>query len=916
MLEPIFDTPFVSKVLQGGVLGFDIETGGLKPWKHAPMTGGLAYWQPGMMEPATREYLLATQAGEMFLPVGNVYDAASQIKFERELMRPGGTTFKTIPMEKALGQASTWSKKHISPQVEAAVAEGMQRMTPKALMNQFFGDVRGRIGVVQNINYESMWMAPYMNLNEFTRTGRSSVGASRRAIGLRGMRGRMTLEMVPSSVRNLTSKAMRSQNALDWWKIFKGEGGIRAALMERGSSTMIIDLSSVTRSMFGGLTEHGLMETNYFGVHAGTNVNFLELAWHGTREAAEAHRAASDAKVEIDILRRHLNISEKIRTAETQNIAPSQLFTPREWKYVQRLRAGQQQQKLWSMEKSFAEAALNVKTGRGHVITWDVIPDFEVPVFEKGGQYAEEVLSGVRRRVSSKELANVANTAAARQAFEKQIVFQALTRHTHQSIMPEARAIFEKTWKMDQEALQGIINLERSADDIIASFTSKGALEVNMAGFTDDAVKAANWAKNKFRGGLQKIPTPWKIAGVAAIGLAALGATLGGTSEQDIQRVHRVPSYPYTAIEGLRRQNSMYSTVRGIYTSSMPWSNVSDFRSGVDKQQSQIRGAWTMHQYRKGELDPPAISFPIVPKEKPNRGVGTVIDRYQKPMDRTMPPVLPATKGMAQQKILEATAHVGSFGGHRHTPKLPQRPLEEPNWEDLQGLEAMRQQAQIATRGKMAARQAPGKVIMDRSFRAGRYGEIYKQGTTSLKAVSEQSLKVVRKKPKRNLAVKTGHDLDYLMYTPALSKIGIHAQYAERTGNTVAEAANEMKVGVSQPNVKLSAPEIYGKIAEYGPGAGRPDTKGLEFHWNKKNQYYDQQLSAVRNNRHDVMKVRPSDEMHDRFEQGKAGLIMDRSQCIKHKCGDQHARGDVTGMYRSQIRGRHPVKSRSMRSVT
>lgn len=870
----------------------DIETAGLDPFRHPALAGGIVT-MPGVgVKPRTQEYLLGPRG--IYTAAGRVpKSAAERLAMERGLLGAPRTRPRYLNREQMLATMDPWAKKNILPYIQELEAAGTEAITPRHFYNKFANEVSGKIGLIQNAKFESRFLGYQIPPAEYQRLARTASFASKDYRYLR---------MVPEGVEESIRKAFKTGTLDDWWSVFSGKGGIRKALTERQGKTMILDLQDITKSMFAGLQKAGLMKSMQGDVFTGSAVNILELAaGHNT----EAHRAVADGIVELDIMQRHLSISEKLHRSLGRSIDPSSLFTTSERKYIQRLDNVREWLKFSSLEKSFAEMRLQAETGRGVPLVVGTMDPMKRQVFEDGVEKTK-LLSNIPIRRSSRTVAERALPHAGlaeRLAYEKKLVFDRWTEHLPEEMLPKARGLWAKIWRMDQDELVALTQAEKSAQSILARMEGTGAWGGRQ--LKQELIEVAQNNQARFSRMLKKTPTWLKAGAAIAAGIMAVGAMT--VSPDEDKTTVRATSYPYATIEGIRRSESAYNRIGGIYASYLPHANVSDFGSGYDYTKSAIRGAYRLFAHAKEALQGFAIEFS--PRSMPQPG------GILKPQALAKEVNFPIDVPVPHAKVAWTPEMVPSV--HKAPRRMVFPKYQAPQAPSLavpRALDSARRVAAAKTKAKLVARQAPGKHIYTQSKQG--IGPMVTRATTDFGSPRDPANRVstAAADAVRETRLKEGARLKmpqaeaasaWIVDRPAWERFEVNTDHLAQVEVT---ARNKMPTGVGSKNSNRSFGAIMNKFSEDGVSAGTTTHTNLEFRERKNRGEYLDLLSAVGNRAEVVKGPKPSEIMRAQFYQGKAGILNARP--IQHRIGSQHLRlGGQPCARRS-----HPVRSRAMRS--
>ncbi len=709
---------WVRSALGKGFVVLDVETGGLNKLKHPVLTGGVVEFSPTGEVEVAREYLIQQQGG--YAVPGRAPHRPS------DLMRGDrAQTTKILSRQQMLEGISPWSREHILPQVEKLEATGAPVRTGRELLQEFMSSARGRIGVIQNTKFESSVLTYMGNPEEFQALGRTAKYASKNYQNLR---------MVPKHVDELIQGAYKSRKARDWWNVYRGlgdkaEGGLRHALETRGEKTMLLDLMDVTKSMIGGAKHGGIIEGFGSDVHTGTNVNVLNIARTGTVLGAESHGAAADAAIEGELLLKNLTIAEKMHSAQGRNLRYDAFFTTNESRYLQRLGNVQEWLKFKNMEKSFAEQRIAIQSGKGVSITHDVIDPFKTQVYRDGLEYTE-MLSGIPGRTSTREMAERMMPGAShaeRMVSERQIIFNRFASGLPDEALPRARQLMSKVWRLEEDALNTTANMQLKAEEILQHMGKARSSGLGAAGFSDDVMRIAGSAVDKFKGVYERHPTGVKVAALGVMGLMALGAARSIFKDGD----RPAPTYPYSRMEGIRRKQSMYNQVRGVYASSMPMGNVSDFGSGFDYEKGAIRSAAAIYANTSPPMKNAQIEFA---NKRPYKRSAIV-----KPTEMCKPIVYPEPTPVPPQVPYElGSEDLPPISKSTIQPvTIPKQALQPPATTAVAALNNKRKMKEARTHFKMKIRETPAAEALGPYRNENGMGEVVRRSMTDFGSPSD-----------------------------------------------------------------------------------------------------------------------------------------------------------------------------------
>lgn len=885
---------WVMSTIRDGFVVMDVETGGLDRFRHPVLTGGIVEFDPTGKVGRTREWLIGSKGGYT-LPAAMPEGAAEEARAMSRLMRGDQPQLtRTITRQQMLETISPWSRKHILPQVEALESAGAARITGGELLQEFLTASKGRIGLIQNTKFEASALSYMGDPESYQAIGRTAEYASKYY---------QDLKMMPRSVSELIQGAYKTQRTSDWWSVYRGlgdeaQGGLRHALEGRGGRTMMLDLMDTTKAMLGGAKFGGLITGFGQDVHTGTNVNVLNLARMGSVVGAEAHATTADGIIEGELLLHNLTISEKMHRAQARNLKFDAFFDTNESRYLQRLGNVQEWLKFKNVEKSFAQHRLDILSGRGVSITNDVIDPFKTQVYREGLEHTE-MLSNIPGRTSTREMAERVMPGAAmaeQMVYERQLIFNRFAQNMPRESLPRARQLAAKVWRLDADSLQTTAQMQLKPEEILAQMRRGRPGAMGLGEFSDDVGRIAGKALDKFKGVYEKHPTAVKATALGLIGLLAVGAARSLFHDDQ-----PTPTVPYSTMEGIRRKQSMYSQVRGIYASSLPMGNVSDFGSGFDYEKGAIRSAAAIYANTR----PPMKNFMLeFPKKEIYKQTGII-----RPTEMSKPVNYPEPTPIAPQVPYQP--------GSEDLPPIPKgdRPqvmtskqVMEPLPTSLIGTLANQRRMKAArTHYKLKIRETPAAEALSPYRNANGMGEVARRGMTDFGSPSDPTRKLSRRVTEDQLRprVKAVPQQHWLVDRNVWDNEDTIMSHLEQTAST---STVRLEVGVAQRGRSISAGKLFNKINSEGIKAARSDL-GLALKENDRGKLYSDHLEAVGSE----LRVLPQQETsRDRgmreLHQGRAGIL--HSRPIQHTIDSQHLR--LTGS--APIRRRHPVRSRAFRS--
>jgi len=881
--------------MRGGFVVMDVETGGLDRFRHPVLTGGIVEFDPTGSVTRSREWLIGSKGGYT-LPAAIPSGAAEEARAMSRLMRGDlAQPTRTITRQQMLADISPWSEKHILPQVEKLEAAGTARISGGQLLQEFLTSAKGRIGLIQNTKFEASALSYMGDPESYQALGRTAEYASKYY---------QDLKMMPSSVNELIQGAYKSQDVGDWWNVYRGlgdeaEGGLRHALAKRGDRTMLLDLMDTTKAMLGGAKFGGLIEGFGADVHTGTNVNVLNLARMGSVVGAEAHATVADSVIEGELLLHNLTISEKMHRAQGRNLKFDALFDTNESRYLQRLGNVQEWLKFKNVEKSFAQHRLDIQSGRGVSITNDVIDPFKTRVYREGLEH-EEMLRNIPGRTSTREMAErvmPSSSVAEQMVYERQLIYNRFAQNMPRETLPRARQMMAKIWRLDADALQTTANMQLKPEEILAQMNRGRPGVLGLSEFSDDVGRIAGQALDRFKGVYEKHPTAVKATALGLIGLLAVGAARSVFRGDDRPQ----PTLPYTPIEGIRRKQSAYNQVRGVYASSLPMGNVSDFGSGFDYEKGAIRSAAAIY----ANTNPPMKNFMLeFPKQKMYKQTGIIRPtEMAKPVSYPEPP--PVAPQVPYQLNSEDLPPIPK--GERPQVTIPKQVMEPLPTSLIGTLDRQRKMKEARTYYKLKIRETPAVEALGPYRNENGMGEVSRRGMTDFGSPSDPTRKLSRTVTEDQLRprVKAVPQQHWLVDRNVWESEDTIMSHLEQTAST---ATVRLETGVAQHGRSVSAGKLFNKMNSEGIKAARSDL-GLALKENDRGKLYSDHLEAVGSELRVLPQLETSRDRGMReMRQGKAGIL--QSKPIQHTIDSQHLR--LLGS--APARRRHPVRSRSFRS--
>jgi len=882
--------------LKSGIVVIDVESGGLERFKHPVLTGGIVEFSPTGKVTRAREWLIGNAGDTYALPAVMPEGAAEEARALSSLMRGDrAQPTRLISRQQMLADISPWSEKHILPQVKALESAGAPRISGGQLLQEFLTTTKGRIGLIQNTKFEASVLSYMGDPESYQAIGRTAEYASKHY---------QDLKMMPRSVGELIQDAYKTQKVGDWWNVYRGlgegaEGGLRHALInKKADQTLMLDLMDTTKAMLGGAKQGGLITGFGADVHTGTNVNVLNLARHGSVLAAEAHGATADAVIEGELLLHNLTIAEKMHRAQARNLKFDAYLTHNESRYLQRIGNVQEWLKFKNIEKSFAQHRMDILSGRGVSITNDVIDPFKTQVYREGLEHTE-VLSNIPGRTSTREMAErvmPAASTAERMVYERQIIYNRFAQNMPRETLPRARQLMAKVWRLEADALQTTANMQLKPEEILQHMGKARPTAVGAADFVDDVARIAESAVDKFKGVYERHPTAVKAAALGMIGLLAVGAARSVFKDDRPQ-----PTMPYSTIEGIRRKQSMYNQVRGVYASSLPMGNVSDFGSGFDYEKSAIRSAAAIYANTR----PPMKNFMLeFPKQEVYKQTGII-----RPTEMAKPITYPEPTPVAPQVpyVLNSEDLPPIPKGSRPQVTIPKQVMEPLPTSLISSMANQRRMKAARTHYKLKVREAPAAEALGPYRNENGMGEVARKGMTDFGSPSDPTRKLSRTVTEDQLRprMKAVPQQHWLIDRNVWDQEDTITSHLETTAST---ATVRLETGVAQVGRSISAGKLFNKINSEGIKASRPDL-GLALKENDRGKLYSDHLEAVGSS----LKVLPQmennrDKGMRELHQGRAGIL--HSRPIQHKIDSQHLR--LLGS--APARRRHPVRSRAFRS--
>ena len=315
---------------------FDIETFGLRPTSPIYETG----WAHGM-NPAQSTLVSPTSIGSS----------------------PG----QGIPTPSKWTEAQLGAREAAVPGFREALQDPTlpsQRSVGLSALNQ----ASGRDLVVQNLNFESQFLAERLPEGEINRWGResnlelrSANPANRRLYQTDASVNQLIADAraVGNSGQGLVDGKNLTQRYIDSWsdvytkgysEAFFGETGQKARAL---GQTRVFDQLDITRSVFALAQKKGVMPATG-ELNAGLSIEAFARANYGV---GEFHGAAHDVHMQRDMFASTLNIGEKLKAGEE--------LGKTEKDFLRRASALQEQSKVTSVKKRLSTAYLGLKELEG-----------------------------------------------------------------------------------------------------------------------------------------------------------------------------------------------------------------------------------------------------------------------------------------------------------------------------------------------------------------------------------------------------------------------------------------------------------------------------------------------------------------------------------------------------------------------